>query len=226
MSLPMVAESQARMYLSDRRLKLQNPFAQNFNLFLTEQGYPSGNFGALRSLTDDRLRGGISLLVQAEEAGTVVLIPYIGDVVLTVGTEGPRFLEEGRVQAFTVEPGDLYEIRNPYPDDAINFFQLRISGTTPQEVKVFPIVMEAYPNTLRPLYEGTHLLSIGQFDGRAESVYQLKNAANNIFVFVIEGAFEFQNRLLEPRDGLALWNVAEVEFEALSQGAVVLVVEI
>lgn len=35
-----------------------------------------------------------------------------------------------------------------------------------------------------------------------------------------------QNRLLEARDGLGLWNVDEIEFEALSNEAVLLILEI
>ena len=67
---------------------------------------------------------------------------------------------------------------------------------------------------------------IGQYDGRKESVYTLKNPQNGIFVFVIEGVFEVQNRLLHARDGLALPDISEIELEALSNDAVVLLLEI
>jgi hypothetical protein len=47
-----------------------------------------------------------------------------------------------------------------------------------------------------------------------------------VFVYVIEGAVEFQNRLLEQRDGLALYSVTTSEFEALSNDAILLVLEV
>ena len=62
--------------------------------------------------------------------------------------------------------------------------------------------------------------------GREDGVYSLKNPQNGVFVFVIEGAFEVQNRLLEPRDGLAISAVEAIEFEALSNNAIILFLEI
>jgi hypothetical protein len=51
-----------------------------------------------------------------------------------------------------------------------------------------------------------------------------------VFGFVIEGAFEFQNRLLETRDSIALWNedneTLQIEFEALSNDAIILIAEV
>ena len=46
------------------------------------------------------------------------------------------------------------------------------------------------------------------------------------FVFIIEGAFEVQNRLLEARDGLSLWNLSKLEFEALSNDAILMIIEV
>ena len=45
-------------------------------------------------------------------------------------------------------------------------------------------------------------------------------------VFVIHGAFEVENRLLESRDGLAIWNTDRIELEALSNEAILLLLEI
>jgi hypothetical protein len=66
---------------------------------------------------------------------------------------------------------------------------------------------------------------IGKFDGRKEGTHIVTDAGKGIFVFVIEGAFEVQNRLLQLRDGLALWNTASIEFEALSNDAILLLLE-
>jgi len=42
----------------------------------------------------------------------------------------------------------------------------------------------------------------------------------------LEGAFEVEGRLLHARDGLALWETEKVELEALSNDAIILVMEI
>lgn len=70
---------------------------------------------------------------------------------------------------------------------------------------------------------------IGKYTGREEGVLTV-NGTKGIFGFVIEGAFEFQNRLLETRDNIALWNedneALQIEFEALSNDAIILIVEV
>lgn len=60
----------------------------------------------------------------------------------------------------------------------------------------------------------------------AQLKYTLKNPKNSIFIFVIEGIFEVQNRLLHARDGLSLTDIDTVELEALSNDAVILLLEL
>ena len=69
-------------------------------------------------------------------------------------------------------------------------------------------------------------LHFGVFDGRREAEYRLENPENGIFAFVINGAFELENRLLEARDGLALWDTDKLELEALSENAILLLLEV
>ena len=44
-------------------------------------------------------------------------------------------------------------------------------------------------------------------------------------LFAIEGAFETEGRLLHARDGLGLWELESIETEALSHGAMMLLIE-
>lgn len=67
---------------------------------------------------------------------------------------------------------------------------------------------------------------IGVFDGRESGNYILKENKNGIFGMVINGAFEFQNRLIESRDAILIWDIEELEFEALTENAIILFFEI
>ena len=67
---------------------------------------------------------------------------------------------------------------------------------------------------------------IGLYDGRQEDCYTLQNSNKNIFAFVLNGAFEFENRLLETRDALILTDTLNCHFEALSENALLLLLEI
>ena len=88
-------------------------------------------------------------------------------------------------------------------------------------------------NTLLPLFplddtDSQYQGFIGRYAGRAEDRYQPRERKNGVFVFVLSGVFEVQNRLLHQRDGLSLTNVqnGEVDFEALSNDAVLLLLEV
>lgn len=67
---------------------------------------------------------------------------------------------------------------------------------------------------------------IGLYDGRKEELYSLYQKETSIFGMVINGAFEFQNRLMETRDAILLNEIEELEFEALSENALLIFLEI
>jgi len=87
--------------------------------------------------------------------------------------------------------------------------------------------LEASKNGLVRLFSKERVKGhMGKFSGRQEFVLELDKTHACIFAFVVGGAFEFQNRLLQPKDGLSIDNVSEVEFEALSNGAIILIFEL
>ena len=85
-------------------------------------------------------------------------------------------------------------------------------------------------NILIPVGAGMfekELLFSGIYDGRKDGIYILKDPlANGVFAFVINGAFEFANRLLESRDALEIRGTESVEFEALSENAILFLMEL
>ncbi|WP_188556306.1 pirin family protein [Hymenobacter glacieicola] len=69
-------------------------------------------------------------------------------------------------------------------------------------------------------------LSLGRFAGRQEALYRPAQAGTLVFAYVLAGAFEAEGRLLHAKDGLAVWDVAEVELEALSNNALIVMLEV
>ncbi|HSC39564.1 MAG TPA: hypothetical protein VLD19_16885, partial [Chitinophagaceae bacterium] len=102
--------------------------------------------------------------------------------------------------------------------------------------RLFPFNLEDSPNKLveafAPLWDILSATntgfagSIGKFAGREEAVYKMKNPARGLFAFVLQGAFEVQYRLLHAGDGLGLWELPEIELEALSNDAIILFLEV
>jgi hypothetical protein len=165
----MIAEPNAKIFLAEKRLKLENPFNQNFTTYLPEQIDLSRKtvVGVSSSLSDDILKGGISLLVEVKADSWVVFVPYIGDLILRFGQEYQLLLAEGEVMVKTFKKGELYEIRNPSPDDHINFFQLRFFSEFSHKYEVSDIQMAAYPNAVRSIVtSGSTSISIGLYEDR------------------------------------------------------------
>ncbi|ADB38265.1 hypothetical protein [Spirosoma linguale] len=232
--------TQAQLYVADQRGCSQNSFFRSYHTFnfgpYTAEHRSA--FGGLRVLNDDTLGPGHRLSLTVDDDTAVVLIPLVGGLEFN-SPVADGFLEAGQVQTVWLTKGMSYQLSNPYETELINFVQLWFSSgsetslitsrqsdidltTTDQLLPAFALT------SLRDDSEPAGMGFIGKFNGRAEGTYALKNPQNGVFVFILSGAFEVQNRLLHERDGLSLMNMPEaiVEVEALSNNAILLLMEV
>lgn len=125
----------------------------------------------------------------------------------------------------TSEPRKL-SVTNPLEDapSDILIFEIKHHNDTERQV-LSKIHFES--NQLVPLSQELDFPNfIGIFDAREEHEYPLKKAKGSIFGLVINGAFEFQNRLLEVRDAIILEELDTLEIEALAPESIILFFEI
>ncbi|GAB3893716.1 pirin family protein [Larkinella knui] len=230
----MMTQTEAQMYLSDQRGCTQSADYRsfhtfNFGAYQQESRQP---FGALTVFNDDTLLAGKSHTLAVDEPTEIILIPVVGGIELVDGLGESVFLGAGEVFQFTVYPGQAYQFANPFDSEAVNYLQIGIRAAAAglEGSASFPITAFSLEsrNRLVALFcsSDRHSLGvIGKYGGRQKGGYRLRCPQNRAFVFVIEGAFEVEDRLLHARDGLALWNLDELEFEALSTDAIILVME-
>ncbi|GLU50579.1 pirin family protein [Dyadobacter frigoris] len=235
----MITQTEGQIYLAGQRGCSQLSWFRsfhtfNFGLYQDQNREPFGN---LQVFNDDTLAAGKSFKMQLEENTEVILLPVVGAIEYKNSLGETGILEAGQMQIFSAAKGMEYEIINPYETELINFIQLFLTNNQHSfipKMQEINIDLEIR-NQLFPLFsQGQNGLTthqgtfgyIGKYSGRQEDLYQLKNPENGIFVFIIEGAFEVQNRLMEARDGLSLWNLDELEFEALSNDAIILILEV
>lgn len=222
----MIPQSPGKMYLSDERGLNEMPWFRTYNTFnfghyFSEHKHP---FRSLYVLNEDVLAGGKSLRMEVETPSDIILIPVVGAITYTTADGRHGGLEAGQAQVLHVT--DAFEVRNPYDHDLVKFLQLWISTPvpTPDAFVAFDLSTKDVLSTIHhtPAYK----ISIGKFNGRGEGTYHLHDKQHGVFIFNIEGAFEVQYRLLHDGDGLALWEIDAVEIEALSNDAILLVIEI
>lgn len=225
--------TKAKIYLADERYVHEDSHRsyQTFNSgkFFNEHKTPFGN---LYVLIDDSLAGSSSVKMTVPENSCIVLLPVVGAIDYKDSLGNESMINAGEIQIISLPEGIDFELLNPYESDLVNYLQFWIR-TPPDEIKSVPLILDfdlaVNKNKLVNVVNASECflkVSIGQFTGRKEALYTLNDLNNGIFVFVIEGAFEVQGRLLHPRDGLAIWDVEEpVDLEALSNEAIIVLVE-
>lgn len=218
---------EAQIYLANQRGLTELDWLRSWQVFNFGPYQVEGRqpFGNLRVFNDDTLQAGARLRMQAEGNTRVLILPLVGGIEYTDGMGSHTFIAAGQALEVITPDSLSYEITNPYEEERINFLQIWIH----RETDAYRLTSQSFElspgNQLVPISQDQPYY-IGQYDGRAEGQYTLTNPAKGVFIFIIAGAFEMQNRLLESRDGLSLKHTATIEFEALSSGAIGMIMEV
>lgn len=233
----MIPQSKGKIFLSSQR-----GLTQESNNYRSYHTFNFGSYynehkeaiGSLLFFNDDTLNASARTKTLVKQGTSLLLLPIVGGLKYIDETSGKisGFVEAGQICLLRPDATIKVTISNPYTTELVNFLQIGISAELDQiHYGVGELDLASHPDCLLPLLfseEGkmTYVLgSIGKFEGRASGRYSVRNPTSGVFAFVIDGVFEVQDRLLASRDGLALWDVHEVEFEALSHEAIILFLE-
>lgn len=227
----MIIQTPARIYLQNQRMETVNE-----GLRISQTLKDKEPIGSLIAFNEVSLDAGQSIDIKTDVLTEIILLPFIGGLELISAGNDSIFLSVGETFRFFEFPESDFKIANPYPTETISYLQIHVrpdlssdvANNLFDELPVNRFSVEEI-NTLLPAFTNLSRsvsAAIGQYNGREEGMYVLNNPKRTAFAYVINGAFEVQNRLLEKGDGLSLWELEEVEFEALSDGAVILLMEI
>lgn len=227
----MQSQTQAKIYLASERGHTETDWFRSYNTFNFGR-YKNPNkqaFAGLYVWNDDTIAGGRSIQLSAVTDSLLFMLPVVGGICYKDSAGNEVQVEAGESFTVFVKKNVTVVITNPYNTELVNVLHgwLKTKDLA-SEACVFSFSLEKEKNELIKATQraGDFAGFIGRFDGRKEGAYQLSEDPAGVFVFVIQGAFEVQNRLLEARDGLALWNLSEIEFEALSNEAILLLLEL
>jgi redox-sensitive bicupin YhaK (pirin superfamily) len=237
----MMKQTPGKIFVADERgLMETTQFRRystfNFGAYFNEHKTP---FGSLYALNEETLAGFHSIDFVAEQASYVLVLPITGTVQVAPQPTVPIRIDVEELQVFTLPANSTIRFTNPYETELISFLHLWLTAE-PTDYNVstqhFTFDFQALENRLvevtpgrgQPKLESTlpFALSLGCFAGRHEAVYTAKEEGARFFVFVLAGAFELEGRLLHEKDGLALWGTTDFELEALSNNALLLVLEL
>jgi len=224
----MVPQSKGKIFLADERglnelewFRSYNTF--NFGRYYNEHKTP---FGALYVLNEDVLAEGCSIAMEVEEDSHIILVPVVGAVFWKTSHNEEGVVEAGQAQRLALCKGTSFTVTNPYEDTPVRYIQLWIKTQSDARETGHRLFSFSVDDNKNRLVEAFTQGFIGKFAGREEAVYKISNPQNGLFAFVLQGAFEVQYRLLHAGDGLGLWELPEAELEALSNDAIILMVEV
>jgi len=224
----MRSQSPAQIYNSHLRAHGQDGSHRIYATFNFEEHISPDRkpFGQLLVLNDETLAPETTLKRTLHKKESIIIIPLVGALEYDLEGDEKQAMIPG--EAWIVPSAEnSISVRNPYDDELVNFLYLAFSAPLSATIPVVEIKLEE-GNILHPFAGnfGGLFCYMGIYDSRKEDIYKVRKSGHGLFVFVINGAFEVSGRLLEERDGLALWNVEETDFEALSDNAILLVIEV
>jgi len=202
-----------------------------FGAYLNEHQVP---FGSLLALDEETLAGGQAVAIPVTTAACVFVLPLLGAVRVGTSAAGATRVEVEEIWVATVPAGGTLHLLNPYEADLVSCLHVWVGVTIDSVVassQTLAFEVAHLTNQLLELLPGSAgalpcRASLGRFAGRAEAEYHLRQPGAGVFAFVLAGAFEIAGRLLHANDGLGLWDTRTVDVEALSNEALLLVLEV
>jgi redox-sensitive bicupin YhaK (pirin superfamily) len=67
---------------------------------------------------------------------------------------------------------------------------------------------------------------IGKFDTEEEFIYQIKKMGNGAYVFLFEGTIQLEDKPVNRRDGVGIWDTDSFKIKILSPGTELLIMDI
>jgi len=226
--------TQAKIFLGEERGILEKEHAQLFCVFEEETfTHPYKRaFGNLHRFNEILIDPASLIMRSCRQIATqhyIILLPSMGAVNCMLEGGEEVTIAAGQAYCFTIPPNCNYSISNPFSDGVVGLVEIAITINSDAVINpsliTYPI--SAQPDTLLLFNNANNFIkaSIGLFAGRKEAKYHYHTPQYQLFSFVLQGAFELEGRLLHAKDALAIWDTEYIELEALSNNAIILLVE-
>src|SRR6201996_1620595 len=205
-------------------------------------------FGALRVLNDDRVEGGKGFGSHPHDNMEIISIPLEGSLVHEDNLGHKEIVSAGEVQVMSTGKGVFHSEYNNNPDQPVKFLQIwvfpnklnvtprydQIKLSDSKEHNTLQQIIYPAPNpaTEHEYREHKHpeektgtwiyqdaWFNMGTFDAGREFDYDLRKQGDGVYLFVMEGAFLYDGRRLESRDGLGVTDTATLKLKAAEPGS-------
>lgn len=200
------------------------------------------NFGALRVVNDDIVKGGEGFGTHPHDNMEIVSIPLYGDLEHKDSMGHTEVIHSGEVQVMSAGTGITHSEYNSNENKPVNFFQ----------IWVFPNKKDVEPRYDQRAFEFDHKkneliqivgpvndkensglwihqdawFNIGTFSKGSQVDYKVKRGGNGVFAMVVEGEFTIGDQKLYHRDAVGISDVEQVKLSADTENARILLIDV
>lgn len=178
------------------------------------------NFGVLRVLNDDIIAGGTGFGRHPHNNMEIITIPLYGDLEHEDSMGNKAVIRQGDVQVMSAGTGIYHSEYNKNQDKELSLLQIWIipnkKNVTPRYDQIaiaqlekqnsFFQILSPSPDDQGVWIHQNAWFYLAYFDENISKTYNLKNAENGVYVFVIEGQIELAGHNLDKRDAIGVWD--------------------
>ncbi len=194
------------------------------------------NFGALRVLNDDMIKGGMGFGTHPHDNMEIISIPLEGDLEHKDSMGNVAVIKEGDIQVMSAGTGIYHSEYNKNPGKDGKFLQIwviprernveprydQISIKDVAEENRFYQILSPHPKDQGVWIHQDAWFSMGEFNKDTHLKYALNKSGNGVYVFVINGDVEVENESLSTRDAIGIWDTDVINFKTTPDTKVLL----
>ena len=224
--------------------KAENRGHANFDWLNSHHSFSFGHyydaekmqFGMLRVLNDDIIKGGSGFGAHPHDNMEIVSIPLSGALEHKDSTGTAKVINENDVQIMSAGSGIKHSEYNHFADRETNFLQVWVlpekRNIEPRyEQKTFDPAMRQnkLQTVVAPDDENAVWINqkawftLGNLEAGKELIYTVKNGGNGLYAFVIKGSMTISGNQLSERDAIGIVDGETVVLHADSDAEILLI---
>jgi redox-sensitive bicupin YhaK (pirin superfamily) len=194
------------------------------------------NFGVIRVLNDDSIAPKRGFGTHPHDNMEIITIPLEGDLKHQDNMGNGTVIKNGDIQVMSAGTGITHSEFNANSDSHCKLLQIWLfpnkKNVTPRYDQI-AISSIAKKNKLYQILspnkndQGVWIhqnawFHIGEYILKSKEEYVLRSKENGIYFFVIEGEVNINDKELSKRDGMGIWDIDQISFEAKANSKILL----
>ena len=194
------------------------------------------HFGVLRVLNDDQVASGMGFGKHPHRDMEIISIPLEGDLEHKDSMGTTAVIRKGEIQVMSAGTGVQHSEYNKNSDEVAKFLQIwvipnklnveprydQISIKEGEKLNDFQQILSPSADDAGVWIHQNAWFNIAKFEKGTSKEYQLHDAKNGVYLFVLKGSAKVGDQNLNDRDGFGIWETDGFNLEAGEESEILL----